>query len=291
MPASFRILALLALSGLLLPAAGCGSAFFYPERKLVWNPAQDNIPYRDIRFASEDRVPLHGWLMCPRAEAPRGTILFLHGNAENVSTHSRAVLWLVEAGYEVFTFDYRGYGLSGGEPDIPGVHRDAKAAVGQLLSLRGASADRYVVFGQSIGGSIAVYTVATLPPERKPRALIVDSAFAGYRRIFREKMKSFLITWPFAWPASVFLEDGYSPARWIDKAGPGPVIVIHGTADGIVPYEHGKELYERARDPKGIWTIEGGGHISGLRNAEVRAQFLAFLEAWIPAGSGGACAP
>lgn len=291
MPAPFRIPAFIALLGLLLSASGCASAFFYPSREQAWSPPQDNIPYRDVRFSSEDGVPLHGWLMCPRTGAPRGTVLFLHGNAENVTTHSRSVLWLVDAGYEVFTFDYRGFGLSGGEPDIPGVHRDAKAAVSELLSLPGASADRYVVFGQSIGGSIAVHTVATLPPERKPRALIVDSAFAGYRRIFREKMKSLLVTWPFAWPASVFLEDGYSAERWIAQAGPGPVIVIHGTADGIVPYAHGKELYERARDPKGFWTIDGGRHISGLYNAEVRAQFLAFLAAWIPDGSGGACAP
>jgi fermentation-respiration switch protein FrsA (DUF1100 family) len=272
--------------------AGCASVFFYPTRDEVWTPAQDNVAYRDVRFDSGDGVSLHGWLLCPKAPDPRGTILFLHGNAENVSTHSRSVLWLVEAGYEVFAFDYRGYGASGGtEPDIPGVHRDAKAAVGKVLSLPGVSADRFVVFGQSLGGAVAVYTVATAPPGERPRALILDSPFSGYRRIVRDKLKDLVITWPIAWPASLFYSDAYSPERWIGKAGPGPVIVIHGTADRVVPYAHGKTLYELAPDPKGFWTVEGGGHTMALRNPEVRAQFLAFLASVLPPGGKGACSP
>lgn len=293
--ARFRLLAAFALPALLLPLfltlAGCTSVFFYPTREEEWNPAQDNIPYKDIRFESADGVPLHGWLLCPRKETTRGTILFLHGNAENISTHVQAILWIVEAGYEVFAFDYRGYGKSGGKPDIPGVHLDARAAAAKLLSLPGVSADRYVVFGQSIGGSIAVHTVATLPPGERPAALIVDSPFAGYRRIVRDKLADIWFTWPFAWPASAFYSDEYSAERWVDKAGPGPVIVIHGTRDGVVPYEHGKTLYERAKDPKGFWTNEGGGHIMALYNPAVRAQFLAFLESWVPPGGKGACSP
>lgn len=290
-PARLRLIALLALLAPLVPAAGCTSLFFYPTREVEWTPAQDNIPYRDIRFESADGVPLHGWLLCPRRGAPRGTVLFLHGNAQNIGDHVPGILWVVEAGYEVFAFDYRGYGNSGGKPDIPGVHADARAAVSKLLSLPGASAGRYVVFGQSIGGAIAVHTVAGLPAAQRPAALIVDSPFAGYRRIVRDKMSDIWLTWPFARPASAFVDDGYSPERWIDQAGPGPVVVIHGTRDEVVPYGHGKILYERAKDPKGFWTNEGGGHITALHNPAVRAQFLAFLESWIPPGGGGACAP
>ena len=121
-------------------ARGMHLRLLLPDAGRVWNRAQDNIPYKDIRFESADGVPLHGWLLCPRKESPRGTILFLHGNAENISTHVQSVLWIVDAGYEVFAFDYRGYGWSGGKPDIPGVHRDARAAAAKLLSLPGVSA-------------------------------------------------------------------------------------------------------------------------------------------------------
>jgi alpha-beta hydrolase superfamily lysophospholipase len=278
-----RVLPFLAVLALGLPASGCGSPFFYPTREHAPVPGLDNIARQDVRFASEDGVPLHGWLLSPRDRVSRGTILFLHGNAENISTHVQSVLWLVREGYTVFAFDYRGYGRSGGEaPDIPGVHRDARAALSHILSLAGVSPDRLVVFGQSLGAAVAVHTVATASSVRRPRALILDSPFAGYRRIVRDRLSSLIVTWPIAWPASRFFDDEYSPERWIGKISPVPVIVIHGTADRVVPYAHGKMLYDLASDPKGIWTVEGGGHGTALRNPEVRGQFLAFLASVLP---------
>jgi len=287
-----RVLPFLAILTLALSASGCGSSFFYPMRDHVPVPGLDNIARQDVRFASEDGVPLHGWLLSPRDRVSRGTILFLHGNAENISTHVQSVLWLVREGYTVFAFDYRGYGWSGGEaPDIPGVHRDARAALSKILSLPGVSADRLVVFGQSLGAAISVHTVATAPADRRPRALILDSPFAGYRRIVRDKLSSMVVTWPLAWPVSGFFDDEYSPERWIGKIAPVPVIVIHGTADRVVPYAHGKMLYDLASDPKGIWTVEGGGHATALRNPEVRGQFLAFLASVLPPEGEGRLPP
>jgi pimeloyl-ACP methyl ester carboxylesterase len=278
-----RVLPFLAILALILSASGCGSPFFHPTREHVPVPGLENTARQDIWFESEDGVPLHGWLLSPRDRVSRGTILFLHGNAENISTHVQSVLWLVQEGYTVFAFDYRGYGWSGGEaPDIPGIHRDARAALSKILSLPGISADRLVVFGQSLGAAVAVYTVATASSARRPRALILDSPFAGYRRIVRDKLSSLIVTWPFAWPASRFFDDEYSPERWIGKVAPVPVIVIHGTADRVVPYAHGKMLYDLTSDPKGIWTVEGGGHATALRNPEVRGQFLAFLASVLP---------
>ncbi|HEX2710110.1 MAG TPA: alpha/beta fold hydrolase [Candidatus Deferrimicrobium sp.] len=280
--------AFLAILALVLSAAGCSSPFFYPTKDHVPVSGSDNTVREDIWFTSEDGVPLHGWLLSPRDRVSRGTILFLHGNAENISSHVQPVLWLVPEGYTVFAFDYRGYGKSGGkEPDIPGVHRDARAALSKILSLLGVSADRLVVFGQSLGAAVAVHTVATASSERRPRALILDSPFAGYRRIVRDKLSSPIITWPLARPVSWFFDDGYSAERWIGKIAPVPVIVIHGTADRVVPYAHGKMLYDLASDPKGIWTGEGGGRATALRNPEVRGQFLAFLASVLqPEGEG-----
>ena len=283
LPRRLRFLPFLAILAFALSASGCRSPFFYPTRDHVPVPGLENIAREDVRFASEDGVPLHGWLLSPRDRASRGAVLFLHGNAENISSHVQSVLWLVREGYTVFAFDYRGYGLSGGDtPDIPGVHRDARAAISYVLSLPGVSPDRLVVFGQSLGAAVAVHTVATASSSRRPRALILDSPFAGYRRIVRDKLSSMVVTWPIAWPASRFFDDEYSPERWIGKIAPVPVIVIHGTVDRVVPYAHGKLLYDLASDPKGIWTVEGGTHATALRNPEVRGQFLAFLASVLP---------
>ncbi len=254
-------------------------------------PGLENAARQDVRFLSEDGVLLHGWLLAPRERASRGAILFLHGNAENISTHVQSVLWLVREGYTVLAFDYRGYGWSGGdEPDIPGIHRDARAALAYILSLSGVTRDRLVVFGQSLGAAVAVHTVATASSSLRPRAVILDSPFAGYRRIVRDKLSSLIVTWPMAWPVSRFFDDEYSPERWIGKISPIPVIVIHGTEDRVVPYSHGKMLYDIASEPKGLWMVEGGTHATALRNPEVRGQFLAFLASVLPP-EGEVCPP
>ncbi len=271
-PARFAAWAILAL--LTLPA--CGSPFFHPTREHLPAPPLAGILPEDVWFPSGDGLRLHGWFLAPAGPA-KGTVLFLHGNAENVSAHIGAVSWLVREGYAVFAFDYRGYGKSDGRPDIPGVHKDALAALDLVFRIPRATPGRVAVFGQSLGGAIAVYTVANSPRKGEVRALIEEGAFLGYRRIVRDKLKEFVVTWPLAYPVSWFFDDTYSPERWIRKVGPIPVIVIHGTRDAVVPYDHGKRLYELANDPKGFWTIDGGGHVTALSNPEVRAQFLSFL--------------
>ena len=120
LPTRFPLL-LLAACLAILPA--CNSFFFYPQRNFVANPHLDRVVHEDLFFQTPDGVRLHGWLLRPNGE-PRGTVLFLHGNAENISTHVGAVLWLAMEGYQVFLFDYRGYGRSGGTPEMEGIHRN-----------------------------------------------------------------------------------------------------------------------------------------------------------------------
>ena len=255
--------------------------FFHPSRNPIENPGLAGISREDVFFPSTDGVKLHGWVLRPSGPV-KGALLFLHGNAENLSTQVNAVLWLVKEGYIVFAFDYRGYGKSEGTPDIPGVNRDGIAALDQFFRIGGVDAGRVAVFGQSLGGAVAVYAVANSPRKGDVKALILDSAFAGYRRVVRDKLAALIVTWPISVPASWTVEDRYSPERWIREIGPIPVIVIHGTRDPVVPYDHGKRLYELANDPKGFWTLEGGGHATALSNLEVRAQFLAFLVSVLP---------
>ena len=199
-----------------------------------------------------------------------------------MSTHVNAVLWLVKEGYLVFAFDYRGYGTSDGTPDIPGVNRDGVAALDLAFHIRGGEEGGVVVFGQSLGGAIAAYAVANSPRRGEVKALIVDSAFAGYRRIVRDKLIAGIVTLPLAWPASWTVEDGYSPERWIGSVAPVPVVVIHGTKDPVVPFSHGERLYRLAGEPKGFWKVEGGGHATALLLPDVRTQLLGFLDSVLP---------
>jgi uncharacterized protein len=260
-----------------LAVGGCAPMFFRPARELAAPPELPGGSLEEVIFPSTDGVRLHGWILRPPGP-PKGTVLFFHGNAENMSTHVGAVLWLVKEGYLVFAFDYRGYGKSDGTPDFAGVNRDGVAALELAFHIRGAKEGGVVVFGQSLGGAIATYAVANSPRRLEVKALILDSAFAGYRRIVRDKLIGGIVTLPLAWPAGWTVEDDYSPERWIGSVSPVPVVVIHGTKDAVVPFPHGERLYRLAGQPKGFWKVEGGGHATALLLPEVRNQLLGFLD-------------
>lgn len=271
------------LATIFLLTTGCTSLFFYPEKGLRDNPAVSKLPHEDIHFKTPDGLTLHGWFFTGQAPDHRqakslGTVLFLHGNAENISTHVGSVLWLVRTGFDVFVFDYRGYGMSEGTVSIDGVHVDAAAALDTVMNLPKADRENIFVFGQSLGGAIATYSVATSPRKDSIRALIIDSAFSGYRTIAREKLSGIFFTWPFQYPASFLFDDSYSPDRWIGRVPPVPVLIMHGDSDDIVPAHHGEILYQKASGQKELWMAKGRGHIGALDDDELRKRLVEYMK-------------
>jgi fermentation-respiration switch protein FrsA (DUF1100 family) len=259
----------------LLCSTGCMSLFFYPRKQLAYNPVAQHFSPRDVWFKASDGVNLHGWFFSGGPNA-KGTVLVLHGNAENLSTHVNGVLWLVKAGFNLFIFDYRGYGKSEGGPSIQGVHLDAEASLKTLLSMPQVKS-QIIVLGQSLGGAIAVYTVANFPYKDRIAALVVDSAFSGYRRIAREKLAEHFITWPFQYPLSFLFNDAYSPVKWIRKVSPVPILILHGGRDPVVPVHHAHLLFEEALQPKELWETTAPGHISSFGDEGIREKLVRYL--------------
>jgi fermentation-respiration switch protein FrsA (DUF1100 family) len=259
--------------------SGCGSLFFYPQKQLYDNPVARQFSPEDIYFKTSDGLTLHGWFFQAAIPDVHATILVLHGNAENLSTHVNSVLWLIGEGFNLFIFDYRGYGKSQGSPSIKGVHLDAEAALKTVLSLPQVDNEQIVVLGQSIGGAIAVYTVANTPYKDKIATLVIDSAFSSYRLIAREKLAQVFITWPFQYPLSYLISDSYSPIRYIQNVSPVPVLIIHGDKDPVVPMHHGQMLYKAARDPKAFWETTVPGHVTSFADANVRDKLVRYLTA------------
>lgn len=254
---------------------GCTFLFFYPERGLLENPLLVDFSFENHYFTSIDGVTLHGWLI--KGKINFGTILFMHGNAENISTHINSVLWLAGEGYNIFAFDYRGYGLSEGVPTIDGVHNDALAALEFVVSLQNSNTTPIFILGQSLGGAISIYTVAITNHKNRISALIVDSAFSDYRVIAREKLSEFFLTYLFRYPISLLVDNYYSPVNWIRMVNPVPILIIHGDKDKIVPPSHSLNLYEKAEFPKDLWIIDGVGHISAFSREDVRRQLIQYL--------------
>ena len=155
---------LAALLAILFGLSSCAKqAFYYPDHADYGSPAQSGLPYENVSFQSADGTRLHGWFVPARgvadAKQARATIIHFHGNAQNLTAHWQAVKWLPEHGYNVFLFDYRGYGQSAGEPNPEGLFADSNAALDYVRSRPDVNPERLLVFGQSLGGTNAIAVV------------------------------------------------------------------------------------------------------------------------------------
>jgi fermentation-respiration switch protein FrsA (DUF1100 family) len=256
--------------------AGCTHLFFYPMRELVQTPQRLGLAYEDVEFRAQDGVKLHGWFLPAQGRA-LGTVLFAHGNAENISTHIASVAWMPARGFNVFLFDYRGFGASEGTPSLEGAQRDIDAALRTVLARGDVDKERVVVFGQSLGGALTAYFVAHTPLRASVRALVIESAFSDYTEIAREKLAASWLTWLFQWLAFVAVDNRFSPLPSMQDISPIPLLVIHGKEDRIVPPVHARRLYNAAREPKELWLVPGAGHIQATHLAAERERLTAYL--------------
>ena len=257
-------------------AAGCTKTFFQPQRVLIDTPASAGLEYEVLPLSAADGVELFAWFL-PSRGTPRATVLFLHGNAENISTHYTNVAWMPAEGFNVLALEYRGYGGSAGSPSLPGVQLDIDAAFGALLERRDVDPRRIVLFGQSLGGALAIHYAARGAHRSSVRAVIADSAFADYRLIVREKMAGFFLTWPFQWLPALTVDNDYSPRSSVGAVSPVALLLIHGERDGIVPPHHSRQLYELAGQPKELWIVPAAGHIQSLQDRALRSRLTDFV--------------
>lgn len=253
--------------------AGCTNLFFYPWPQHVRTPEQIGLVYEDIWLEADDGVRLHGWFLPAQGPACT-TVLFLHGNAENISTHIASVYWLPPRRFNVFLLDYRGYGASAGRPSLAGIQRDIDAAMRYVLAR--ADPAGIVIFGQSLGAAAGIYYTAHSDHRPRIRALVVESAFVSHRAIAGEKLAEFWLTWPLQWLAGLTVSDAYRPLSAIPSVAPVPLLLIHGERDRIVPIAHAERLYAAARAPKDFWRYDGG-HIAAFRSEAMRDRLVSYL--------------
>lgn len=265
---------------LALALGGCTNVFLQPDRFLHDNPARRGAIFEEVRFKSEDGTDLIGAWFPARGGPSKGVIVQFHGNAENMTSHYRMVYWLVLAGYDVFVFDYRGYGASKGEKSLAGAVEDGAAALRAARARAGDAQDRLIVVGQSLGGALALAALSREGGEGV-RGVILDSAFASYRGVVQDKLARWAPTWALQWPLSrLLISDRFSPERLIARRKPVPLLMLHALGDPIVPYAQGRRLFERAVGPKQFWSLDSRGHTEAMlaRGAEYQPLLLGWLE-------------
>lgn len=256
--------------------AGCTQAFFQPQRVLIDTPASAGLRYEPLALRAADGIELFTWFLPARGPA-HATVLFLHGNAENISTHFNSVAWMPAEGFNVLALEYRGYGKSTGSPSLAGLQLDIDAAMRVLLERPDVDPRRIVIFGQSLGGALAIHYAARGKQRGALRAVIADSTFADYRAIVKEKLAGFFLTWPFQWLPALTVDNDYAPLASVRAVSPLPLLLIHGERDGIVPVHHSKRLYDAATEPRELWLVPEAGHIQSVGDPALRRRLTEFI--------------
>ncbi|MDF1817230.1 MAG: alpha/beta hydrolase [Immundisolibacteraceae bacterium] len=260
---------------LLSTLSSCTGLFFYPAETWVQTPTTLGLEYEDIQLTAADGTRLHGWFL-PVSGSPRGTLLFLHGNAENISTHINNVSWLPAAGYQVLLLDYRGFGRSTGSPELTGVLQDIDSAISWLEEAPEAVDQRLYILGQSLGASLMFAAVARRADQQKLCALVSDAAFTRYGDIVRQVAARSWLTWPLQHPLAWLLDSDYDPVDALATMSDLPILFFHSRDDEIIPVTHLDELisYHRGHYRR---VETAGPHTATFNNAENRSQMLDFL--------------
>lgn len=271
-----RILGILCL---FLSLSGCSSLLFYPEPGLPFTPDKAGLQYRDVSLITADGVKLHAWwLPAKEGVEVKGTVLHLHGNGGNLAAHLGGSWWLPKEGYQVLLLDYRGYGLSEGEPGLPQVYQDIDAAFRWLDQAPQVQGTPLIVLGQSLGGAMALHYLAEHPQRQvQLKALVLDGVPASYREVGQFALSTTWLTWPFQVPLSWLVPDADSAIHAMPQVNAVPKLIYHSIDDPIVPLSNGIRLYQAAPPPK-VLQLTRGGHVQTFADPVWRTVMLRYLD-------------
>lgn len=218
-----------------------------PDPVRTWDPADYGIPRGSVEehwIETRDGERLHAWYC--RAEEPRASALFCHGNTGNLTVSADIIPHLLSVGLSVLFFDYRGYGKSSGRATVRGVLRDAREAAAFHDGLRPATLPS-ILYGYSLGGAIAAQLVRKHPFD----ALILQSTFTSLPRLTRLLHPGL--------PLHLLAGRIFDTIAVVRKLKV-PLLIMHGTADETVPCAMAHEIYAACTTEKRLVRIEGGMH-------------------------------
>jgi len=218
---------------------------FYPDRRVVFTPAQAGLDYQDLWIETTDGERLHGWLVKAASHAP--LFLFFHGNAGNIGDRVENVALLVRAGISVLIFDYRGYGRSSGKPTEEGLYLDGRTVYDYAVGSLAYRPRDVVLFGRSLGAAVAAHLASRV----EVAGVILESAFTNLKDLA-------WIHYPFI-PGKFLVKRKFNVVEMVKKVK-APLLVIHGDRDSLVPLRMGERVYKQAPGPKEFYVIPGAGH-------------------------------
>jgi pimeloyl-ACP methyl ester carboxylesterase len=234
----------------------------------------ESMGFSEIRIRTTDNLGLVAWWRPP--DEGKAVILFFGGNAGTIGDRRIFLEALAGSGYGILGVNYRGYGGSEGSPSEKGIYIDGLSAYDFLCREQAISPQRVVVYGQSIGGTVA----AQIAHRRDVAGLVIESGFTSAASMAKQVVP-YLPLW-------LLMTYRFDNIGTIPKIG-CPKLIVHGRRDETVPFSHGEALYAAAKEPKRFYAIEGAMHNDILETGGV--EYLNYLQEFLDSCTQGALPP
>lgn len=212
---------------------------------------QHDFTIKSYYFKTESGRKINGWLLKSKTEIPKVSVFALHGNSGNLNSQYRRFVELTKYGFQIFLFDYSGFGYSEGKSTRENAVDDSYSVFDFFKNLDEIKNTPKVIYGQSIGGNFSI-PVATRNQD-DIEGLVLEGTFISFNAIANRKVPLL---------GGLVIKEN-DDNRMNLKNFKKPVLIIHSREDKLIPLEMGKQLYENANDPKEFFEIDRP-HISGI---------------------------
>ena len=260
---------------LLFILVGCSKNDIFPTDTKVYDaPENYGYNYEEFYFKSSQEALLRGWLF--KAKGPSlGIVVVSNGIIYNMSERFKKWTWVLDEGYDLFIYDFRGYGNSFGEVDMFGFVDDVTAAIAYSHDLNRALP--MVVVGQSMGGSFVIDAVVK-EEYSYVKLLVIDSTMQGFARSVNDLIEKHFLLWPLIWIPDTITPEGVDSIDFVDKTNRATLFLV-GLQDTVIEPEHSVDLYLKAKEPKALWIVEDAGHVECICKSKVKAALKEVLRA------------
>ena len=239
------------------------------QRQLMYFPTLERVSpeevglhdVKEVTLRANANVDLTSWY--GRAKNGQPTILFFHGNGGAVSHRAYRFRELMAEGYGIFVLGYPGYGGNNGRPSESSFREGATLSY-EYLRNSGISADDIVIYGESIGSGVAVQLAASV----EAKGLILEAPMSSTIDVAREHYPYLFVR--------LFLKDTFQSVDYIEKINM-PLLVMHGSSDQVIPIGLGRNLFQKAKNPKTFIELKGAGH-NNLQSYSVKELARDFIE-------------
>ena len=222
------------------------SMMYFPL-KGVKPPAEYGLSgFSDVTLTTKDNVRVTAWAHAAEPGFP--TVVFFHGNGGNISNRVDLLRAFTDAGYGMFSLDYRGYGNSEGTPSETGIYLDAHAAITYVSEKMQVPDGKMIFYGESLGTGVAV----EMATQYQAGMVVLQSPYLSIT-IRASESYSYV-------PVSLLLKDRFDSVSKMGKLK-SPLLIFHGDIDTIIPIAHGKALLAAAVEPKEAVYFPNVGHV------------------------------